>query len=80
MKGAEVGEDKINPVDFGRLIEAVEGMKKAMDQLNNSIQTLESRIGDLEKKKTLALGIILGVGGIGGSVGAAVSRFFGGGH
>lgn len=75
-----MGDDKINPVDFGRLLEAVEGMKKAMEQLNTSIQSLEARIEDLEKKKNLALGIMVGIGGIGGSAGAALTRFLGGGH
>lgn len=75
-----MGESDINPVDFGRLIEAVEHLKESVDRLIVSNEALESRIEDLEKKKNLALGIMIGVGGIGGSVGAAVSKFFGGGH
>ena len=75
-----MGESDINPVDFGRLIEAVEHLKESVDRLVTSHQALESRIEDLEKKKNLALGIMIGVGSIGGSVGAFVSRVLGGGH
>lgn len=71
-------EGKINLIDFGRLIESVNGIKSAVENQTKILQDLEGRIDDLEKKKNLFVGIILGTAGLGGTVGAAIMHLVGG--
>lgn len=71
-------EGKINLIDFGRLIESVNGVKGAIETQTKTIQDLESRIDDLEKKKNLFLGMLIGSAGLGGTIGAAVMHLIGG--
>ena len=71
-------DGKINLIDFGRLIESVNGIKTAIEAQTRILQDLETRIDDLEKKKNLLVGLLLGTAGLGGTVGAAVMHLIGG--
>ena len=70
-------EGKINLIDFGRLIESVNGIKSAVENQTTILKDLEGRIDDLEKKKNLLVGLIIGSAGIGGGIGATLMKLIG---
>lgn len=72
-----MGENEIDPVGFGRLIESVQGLKEVIKELSETVKDLDTRIKELEGKKNVALGILIGIGSIGGAIGAFVHRLLG---
>ena len=67
-----MGEQPIDPVEFGRLLGSMEHLTSSITVLTEKVELLEAR---LNTGKGVIFGLTIAAAGIGGSVGAFAHRF-----